>query len=159
LEEIHMGRGRDGLGTYRGAAQGARALESAVVAGACLLMAACDAEAIHGSAERCPGSGGAETSAGPADELPEPEPAPGRSPTSRRTPGGGGTGGAPPDASVAATGASASAGSGGESGLCHPGVPCNGIYFCEDECFTEACCTLLCGCGGNGLLTCKLYCG
>jgi hypothetical protein len=48
------------------------------------------------------------------------------------------------------------------SGLCSPGVVCDGIASCDNECFTSACCVLYCACsdgmGISGTLVCTLSC-
>jgi hypothetical protein len=46
----------------------------------------------------------------------------------------------------------------GGDGLCNPGVPCGGLEYCQDNCYSADCCDLYCACDDDGTLHCYLYC-
>ncbi|MGH7280753.1 MAG: hypothetical protein ACRELY_04460 [Polyangiaceae bacterium] len=78
------------------------------------------------------------------------------------------------DASQAASGGSSGAGasgqssgsgsgsgaSGGGSATCEPNGSCGGLYYCNDDCYSDRCCSLVCSCsdptGQTGTLECSL---
>lgn len=51
---------------------------------------------------------------------------------------------------------------GGSPGLCIPGNACGGLWACNDDCYTDKCCSLACSCtdstGQSGTLECSLAC-
>ncbi|MCA9565680.1 MAG: hypothetical protein KC561_19415, partial [Myxococcales bacterium] len=48
--------------------------------------------------------------------------------------------------------------SGSEPGECVPGNACGGISSCRDYCYSDRCCTLICGCSNDATLLCDLEC-
>jgi hypothetical protein len=50
----------------------------------------------------------------------------------------------------------------GGSSTCVPGGACGGVFHCEDRCYSDKCCEILCDCtdptGQAGDLSCGMYC-
>jgi len=79
--------------------------------------------------------------------------------------GSGSSGGATASSGGATTGSGGGSGSssGGPAGpVCAPGIACGGLADCDDHCFTEKCCVLVCQCtdssGQTGTLSCVMNC-
>ena len=71
---------------------------------------------------------------------------------------GGGSAGTSTGSGGAPGGSGGAPGGNGSNDLCSPGIACAGIDFCQDNCFTDDCCTLVCNCNGDDRLGCELYC-
>jgi hypothetical protein len=50
----------------------------------------------------------------------------------------------------------------GGPGSCVPGGACGGVFHCQDQCYSDECCVIICDCtdpsGQSGNLTCGMYC-
>lgn len=57
-------------------------------------------------------------------------------------------------------GSGSGSGSGGGAATCEPGGSCGGLYYCNDDCYSDRCCSLVCSCsdptGQTGTLECSL---
>lgn len=68
-----------------------------------------------------------------------------------------------PGDATGSSGSTSGSGSGsGSSGgaTCEPGGSCGGLYYCNDDCYSDRCCQLTCSCsdptGQTGTLECAL---